>query len=260
MTALECRLRCNASKTPFTTHSIRFQTSGLISRKDDPGCQRWLNAWNDVLGLRVFDVPPDIPLRLDNTCGLRGFYASSAQSRNVQVVDLEVREVKKVQVICLILKQPTRLTGTQYVGSVTLPYQNGSAVMKTQATQVISIRTSIDATFDETFPITRCRGASDVASIHGHRVARSQPRERSPIQRKKVVVETLVMKSIVLHGAGNSREHRVEHVFSSQHPTANRQPPARRTTASSRLESTLSPRPGGTIPARHVRLPRRHRG
>jgi hypothetical protein len=71
----------------------------LISRKDDPGRQRWLNAWNDVLGLRAFDVPPDIPLRLDNTCGLRGFYASGAQSRNVQVVDLEVREVKKVQVI-----------------------------------------------------------------------------------------------------------------------------------------------------------------
>jgi hypothetical protein len=108
------------SATPFTTRSIRFQTSGLIPRKDDPERQLWLNAWNDVLELRAFDVPPDIPVRLGDIPGLRGFYASGAQSQNAQVVDLEVREVKKVQAIWLILKQPTRPTGTQYVGSVTL--------------------------------------------------------------------------------------------------------------------------------------------
>ncbi len=140
------------AETLFTTRSIRFQTSGLILRKDDPERQLWLNAWNDVLELRAFDLPPDIPVRLGDTPGLRGFYESGAQSQNAQIVDLEVRDVRKCQAIWLILKLPARRTGTQYVGSVTLPYQRGSFVMKIQATQVVTTRSSEDAALDASFP------------------------------------------------------------------------------------------------------------
>ena len=140
------------SATPFTTRSIRFQTSGLIPRKDEPNRQLWLNAWNDVLELRAFDVPPDIPVSLGDAQRLRGFYTSGAQSQNAQIVDLEVRDVKGVQAIWLILKQPAKPTGMQYVASVTLPYQNGSFVMKTQAIEVMTNRSSDNAAQDETFP------------------------------------------------------------------------------------------------------------
>ena len=99
-------------ETPFTTASIRFQTSGLIPRKDEPLRQLWLNAWNDVLELRAFAMPPDIPVRLSDAKGLRAFYDAGANTQKARVVDLETRDVHGVRAIWLILEQPAKPTGT----------------------------------------------------------------------------------------------------------------------------------------------------
>lgn len=139
-------------QTPFKTGSIRFQTSGLIPRKDEGNRRLWLNAFNDVLELRAFEVKPDIPVRLSDTRGLQNFYTSGAAAQNTEVVDLEVRDIRGIPSIWLVLKQPVKPHGAQYVGSVTLPFARGSFVMKIQAIEVLAGRSSDDPALDATFP------------------------------------------------------------------------------------------------------------
>jgi hypothetical protein len=136
----------------FTPRSIRFQTSGLNVRKDEPDRQLWLNPFNDVLELRAFALAPDIPVSLRDARALRAFYDAGAATQNAEVVELEVRDVRGVPSIWLVLTQPVKPRGTQYVGSLTLPFAQGSFVMKMQAIEVLTVRESDDPTLDATFP------------------------------------------------------------------------------------------------------------
>ena len=83
------------SESAFTTDGIRFNTSGLMLRKNEPARQLWLNAFNDVIEFRAFDLQPDIPVRLSDARGLRAFYDAGAVAQQGSVIGLEVRAVQK---------------------------------------------------------------------------------------------------------------------------------------------------------------------
>ncbi len=121
-------------------------------RKDEPDRQLWLNAFNDVLELRAFSLAPDIPVRLTDARALRAFYDAGAATQNTEIVELEVRDVRGVPSLWLMLTQPAKPRGTQYVGSLTLPFKHGSFVMKMQAIEVLTVRESDDPALDATFP------------------------------------------------------------------------------------------------------------
>jgi hypothetical protein len=124
----------------------------LNVRKDELERQLWLNTFNDVLELRAFALKPDIPVRLTNARALRAFYDAGAAAQNAEVVELEVRDVRGIPSIWLVLTQPAKPRGTQYVGSLTLPFAHGSFVMKIQAIEVLAVRQSDDPALDATFP------------------------------------------------------------------------------------------------------------
>ena len=86
---------CVVPESAFTTDSIRFNTSGLMLRKNEPARQLWLNAFNDVIEFRAFDLPPDIPVGLSDARGLRAFYDAGAVAQQGSVIRLEVRAVQK---------------------------------------------------------------------------------------------------------------------------------------------------------------------
>jgi hypothetical protein len=142
----------SAPQNPFTTRSIQFQTSGLIPRKDEPERQLWLNAFNDVLELRAFAITPDIPVRLRDARALRAFYDAGAAAQNAEVIELELHDVRGVPSLWLVLTQPAKPRGTQYVGSITLPFARGSFVMKIQGIEVLTGRESDDPALDATYP------------------------------------------------------------------------------------------------------------
>ena len=126
----------------FTTDSIRFNTSGLMLRKNEPARQLWLNAFNDVIEFRAFELQPDIPVRLSDVRGLRAFYDSGATAQQGSVITLEVRAVQnnnsqKLRAVLLELQLPAQPRGSTFVASITLPFRDGSFVIKAQAIEVL---------------------------------------------------------------------------------------------------------------------------
>lgn len=121
----------------FTTDSIRFSTPGLMLRKNEPARQLWLNAFNDVIEFRSFDLQPDIPVRLSDARGLRAFYDSGAVTQQGSVIGLEVRAVQKFRAVLLELQLPAQPRGSTFVASITLPFRDGSFVIKAQAIEVL---------------------------------------------------------------------------------------------------------------------------
>jgi hypothetical protein len=124
-------------ESAFTTDSIRFNTSGLMLRKNEPARQLWLNTFNDVIEFRAFDLPPDIPVRLSDARGLRAFYDSGAVAQQGSVIRLEVRAVQTIRAVLLELQLPAQPRGSTFVASITLPFRDGSFVIKAQAIEVL---------------------------------------------------------------------------------------------------------------------------
>jgi hypothetical protein len=125
------------SESVFITDSIRFGTSGLMLRKNEPARQLWLNAFNDVIEFRAFDLPPDIPVRLSDARGLRAFYDSGAVAQQGSVIRLEVRAIQNIRAVLLELQLPAQPRGSTFVASITLPFRDGSFVIKAQAIEVL---------------------------------------------------------------------------------------------------------------------------
>jgi hypothetical protein len=125
------------SESAFTTDSIRFNTSGLMLRKNEPARQLWLNAFNDVIEFRAFDLQPDIPVRLSDARGLRAFYDSGAVAQQGSVIRLEVRAIQNIRAVLLELQLPAQPRGSTFVASITLPFRDGSFVIKAQAIEVL---------------------------------------------------------------------------------------------------------------------------
>ncbi len=126
-------------ESAFATDSIRFNTSGLMLRKNEPARQLWLNAFNDVIEFRAFDLQPDIPVHLSDARGLRAFYDSGAVTQQGSVIKLEVRAVQKFRAVLLELQLPAQPRGSTFVASITLPFRDGSFVIKAQAIEVLEV-------------------------------------------------------------------------------------------------------------------------
>lgn len=157
------------AKDVFNTSSLRFDTAGLIPRKDEPQRKLWLNGFNDVVELRAFALPPDIPVRLRDAAGLRAYYDAAARTQGAQVLGLEVVQTpvrafdaafeRSMQVIGLLMRAPAKPRGFVFVGSVALPFKRGSFVLRHQATEVIE-REDLSAQSDAAHPahaLTRIR-------------------------------------------------------------------------------------------------------
>ncbi len=127
--------------TAFVTSSLHFDTAGLMVRKDEPTRQLWLNDFNDVLELRAFALPPDIPVSLRDAAGLRGYYESAARTQNATVLQLEILDLPnlpRITAIRLLMRAPAKPTGFTFVGSLALPFKRGSFVLRHQATEVMA--------------------------------------------------------------------------------------------------------------------------
>jgi hypothetical protein len=136
----------------FVPSSLEFDTAGLMLRKDEPHRRLWLNGFNDVLELRVFDKPPDIPVSLGDASGLRAFYDAAARSQSAEVLSLETLALpNRVSVIRLHMRAPAKPKGFTYVGSIALPFKRGSFVLRHQATEVMP-RDDLSATADAAHP------------------------------------------------------------------------------------------------------------
>ena len=133
-------------------------------RKDEPDRKLWLNAYNDVIELRAFNLPPDIPVSLRNAKGLLEFYEAGAKAQNGEVLQLEKLELHGLACIRLELQLPAKPRGWTFVGSLTLPYKDGSFVIKAQGMEVLETRQNLEPDTDAQHPehaLSRVRHALD---------------------------------------------------------------------------------------------------
>ncbi len=145
----------------FVTSSLRFDTAGLMLRKNEADRQLWLNGFNDIVELRVFDKPPDIPVRLRDAAGLRAHYDAAARTQSAQMLTLEVIDAAPLRLIRLLMREAAKPRGFTYVGSLAVPFKRGSFVLRHQATEIMP-RDDLSADTDASHPahaLTRIRAA-----------------------------------------------------------------------------------------------------
>jgi hypothetical protein len=68
---------------------------------------------------------------------LRAFYDSGAVSQQGSIINLEVRAVQNIRAVLLELQLPAQPRGSTFVASITLPFRDGSFVIKAQAIEVL---------------------------------------------------------------------------------------------------------------------------
>jgi hypothetical protein len=122
----------------FLTSSFQFDTSGLIPRKDEPDRRLWLNGFNDVVELRVFSKPPDIPVSLRDAAGLRAYYDAAARTQDATILSLEIISLQSLTTVRLLMRAPAKPKGFIYIGSLAVPFKRGSFVLRQQATETMS--------------------------------------------------------------------------------------------------------------------------
>ncbi len=151
----------------FVTSSLSFDTAGLMLRKNEADRQLWLNGFNDVLELRVFDRPPDIPVRLSDVAGLRAHYESAARTQSAEVLTLEVIDAAPLRLIRLLMRSAAKPRGFTYVGSLAVPFKRGSFVLRHQATEVMA-RDDLSVDADALHPahaLTRIRASLEAVKF-----------------------------------------------------------------------------------------------
>ena len=151
----------------FVTSNLRFDTAGLMLRKNEADRQLWLNGFNDVIELRVFNKPPDIPVSLRDIAGLRSHYEAAARTQQAEVLTLEVIDAKPLRLVRLLMRSAAKPRGFTYVGSIAVPFKRGSFVLRYQATEII-FRDDLDASSDALHPahaLTRIRAALEAVKF-----------------------------------------------------------------------------------------------
>ena len=161
----------------FVTSNLRFDTAGLMLRKNEADRQLWLNGFNDVIELRVFNKPPDIPVSLRDIAGLRSHYEVAARTQQAEVLTLEVIDAKPLRLVRLLMRSVAKPRGFTYVGSIAVPFKRGSFVLRYQATEII-FRDDLDASSDALHPahaLTRIRASLEAIKFAADPVLLREP-------------------------------------------------------------------------------------
>lgn len=124
------------NRKPLTLSSLAFDAPGWQVQDTNPKKQVWEHPGHSaVLSLHFFDVPPDIPVRLEDQTGLRSHYRNLINAHHGGLVELAVGVLPntRINVVKTIFKVPREPRGMGYIGSLTVPFKHCSYVVKIQA-------------------------------------------------------------------------------------------------------------------------------
>lgn len=112
--------------------SLTFDTSGLRFNHEEAGRKVWFTPEGDGISLYFFNKPPDLPRPIASVQELRDFYLSMLKNGPAKLVELGITRVAGCPAIRLIIKSPKEKFGKTYLGSITMPFQDFSYVVKVQ--------------------------------------------------------------------------------------------------------------------------------
>ena len=115
-----------------TLDSVAFDPAGSRCVGGEDGEQIWITPDGDRLSLQLFPRPPDLPAGLRHVFALLDHFERHVVTAPAKIVDFDVPEVDGVRALWMILKVPQQPAGMTYLGSLTLPFERCSLVLKVQ--------------------------------------------------------------------------------------------------------------------------------
>ena len=112
---------------------VSFDTSGLQMVHDADAARAWTTESGDLVSIEFFDLPPDIGAPLDDLDLLQRFYVD-ASSGVANPIEIDVRG-GSFRYLRMIMKVPQQPSGMAYVGSLTVPFEQFSFVIKIQCAE-----------------------------------------------------------------------------------------------------------------------------
>ncbi|MFT5683582.1 MAG: hypothetical protein ACI8RZ_004514 [Myxococcota bacterium] len=116
---------------PIQLSDPSFQFRRIIN-----GVRLYASPTGDSVELHAFNLPPDLPPARAGIASLRQRYRDLTGQVRGAIVEVEVVEIDRVQSVWTILKIPQQPTGMTYMGSITVPFQSCSFVVKTVCQEV----------------------------------------------------------------------------------------------------------------------------
>jgi hypothetical protein len=123
-------------KQKVNAHSVTIPELGWTKVKDSDSLVQWVNP-EQTMGIYInfFDVQPNIPTMKD-VDALRDLYRKNVVTVNGGLIEGEIVTIHSIPTAKIILKIPQNPSGMTYLGSLTIPFENCSFVLKIQANEV----------------------------------------------------------------------------------------------------------------------------
>jgi hypothetical protein len=145
--------------------AVSFDTTEYAAQGEpQPGKVRvWLTPDGDGLGVYFFSVPPDLPANADSVDVLATFYRRLLGDSGGKLIEARVVDAGGCPAVRTVLSVPQHPSGRTCVGSLTVPFQEFSFVLKCQCPEVGPTGLKAAILFD------RSRAAKEPMSIEGSR-------------------------------------------------------------------------------------------
>jgi len=123
-------------KNKVNIDSVQIPDFGWQLIKSDATIKQWVNAeQTTALSINYFNAKPDIPT-LTNLHALRFFYRDQLSKQNGGIILVDTLTLGDFTAVQTIFKVKIEEKKLIYLGSLTIPFQNCSYVIKIQAAEV----------------------------------------------------------------------------------------------------------------------------
>lgn len=122
--------------TSVTIQSITIPNFGWNKVEENDSRIVWVNPEeNALISLYFFNILPDLPTIKDIN-SLRDFYRQSIAASGGGLIEVSAFDLQNFPSVKTIFKVPQQEGGMTYLTAVTIPFENCSFVIKTQAVEI----------------------------------------------------------------------------------------------------------------------------
>jgi hypothetical protein len=110
--------------------SLQLDLTGWTLDQEQAEATLWFDRETDVLGVNLFNTQPDIPAPFNGVEGLRNHFRQGAHDQGSGIVEVDVVPIHNIACASLIIKMPQTPSGCSYQGTLVIPRQNFSFVIR----------------------------------------------------------------------------------------------------------------------------------
>jgi hypothetical protein len=109
---------------------LRFEVDGWAEGTSPDGHPVLVRAPDDILVARAFDIPPDLVAPICDLPALYEHLRGPLDEAGAEIVSLGALAIDGVPAVEMIMTAHDAAAGTVYVGALTIPFRDGSFVIK----------------------------------------------------------------------------------------------------------------------------------